>query len=113
LTQHLVERIFESTGAHMTDFDFDEWSELFSKDPAEFERRRAAVLESVIRTAPVEMRAKLRMLQMECDGIRQAMPALDAAKEMSKMMTDKVFELQDSMLDLAIAVKNFDDQRKS
>jgi hypothetical protein len=37
---------------------------------------------------------------------------LQAANEMSKLMVEKVYELQDSFLDLGIACQEFDKIRK-
>lgn len=84
----------------MTDFSFDEWAQLYEDNPAEFERKRAALLEEVIRSAPVEHRAKLRMLQIECDGIRQAMSPMEATIEMSKMASAKLQELKTPLTQL-------------
>lgn len=78
----------------MYEFNFDEWAALYRENPEEFERKRKQVIEAEILKAPVEHRAQLRILQMDCDGIRQAMPPLEATVEMSKLMINKLNELK-------------------
>lgn len=90
----------------MTEFSFDEWAQLFGSDPEAFERKRAALLEEVIRSAPVEHRAKLRMLQIECDGIRQAMDPMEATIEMTRMATAKLQELKTPLTQLRAACED-------
>lgn len=96
----------------MTSFNFDEWAELYKNDPAEFERRRIELLEKTIQQAPMAVRSKLRVTQMECDAIHNTMTPLDATKEISRLMINKMFDLQDAFLDLGIACKEFDEQNK-
>ena len=97
----------------MIEFNFDEWADLYKTHPEEFERKRKDLLDSVIAEAPIANRNGLRMLQMECDAYRQSLPPLLAANEMSKLMVEKVYQLQDSFLDLGIACKEFDEASKS
>jgi hypothetical protein len=77
----------------MQKFDFDEWADLYRKDPAEFERKRKQMLDDAILAAPVDQRNKLRLLQMQCDGIRNSMPPLEATHEMVQMLGKKAKEL--------------------
>ena len=49
----------------MSHMSFDEWAKLYKLDPEEFERKRRDVIEAEICKAPIERRAKLRLLQME------------------------------------------------
>lgn len=78
----------------MTNFSFDEWAQLYESDPEAFERKRAALLEETILSAPVEHRAKLRLLQIECDGIRQAMDPMEATVAISEMMIRNLNQLK-------------------
>lgn len=55
----------------MTTFDFDEWATLAKTDPEAFAQRRAAVIEAVIVSAPVERQLRLRGLQWRIDMERQ------------------------------------------
>jgi hypothetical protein len=96
----------------MINFNFDEWANLYRDHPEEFERKRKDLLDAEIAKAPIARRNDLRMLQMECDAYRQSLPPLQAANEMSKLMVEKVYELQDSFLDLGIACQEFDKIRK-
>lgn len=84
--------------------NFDEWSALFKNDPAEFERKRSAIIEAEIMKSPVSSRHKLRVIQLECDAIRETMQPIDAAAHMTKLMIDKVFDMQDLFLDMSIAI---------
>ena len=45
----------------MQDFYFDDWADLYRKDPGEFEKKRQQVLDAVIARAPLEIRDKLRI----------------------------------------------------
>jgi hypothetical protein len=105
--------LIESILANMLNFNFDEWAELYRIDPTEFERKRSEVLEETIQKAPVKIRNKLRLIQMQCDAVHHLVEPLKAAEEMSKLMLDKVFDLQDSFLDLAIACKDFNEQTRT
>jgi hypothetical protein len=84
----------------MTEFSFDEWAKLAVDDPAEFERRRAQVLQNEILKAPPEHRMKLRLIQTVCDGIRESMPPLEAAAEMTRLATEKLQELKTPLTQL-------------
>jgi len=66
----------------MTTFDFDEWANLYENDPNEFEKKRKKILEAEILKAPIENRNKLRLLQIECDAIREVMHPLEATQMM-------------------------------
>lgn len=55
----------------MTTFDFDEWATLAKTNPEAFAQRRAAVIEAVIVSAPVERQPQLRGLQWRIDMERQ------------------------------------------
>jgi len=84
----------------MTKFSFDEWAKLYESDPIEFEHRRTEFLEAEILKAPVDHRNNLRMLQMQCNAIRETMSPEEATAEMSKMMVAKLGELKTSLTQL-------------
>ena len=96
----------------MCDFNFDEWADLHRNHPEEFERKRKEFLDAEILKAPVSSRNKLRLLQMECDAIRQSYSSLRAVDEISKLMIEKMCDLQDAVLDLNIACAEFDKIQK-
>jgi hypothetical protein len=89
----------------MTDFNFDEWVELFKTDPASFERRRAELLASVLTNAPIECRNSLRIIQMECDVIRAMHEPLVAAQLMSDMMIARLETLGKQLIRLQDTLK--------
>ena len=97
----------------MIKFDFDEWANLYRTSPAEFELRRKELLDAEIAKAPIERRMQLRLLQIECDVLSETLPPLQATNEISKLMVDKIFDLQDAFLDLGIACKEYDIVNKS
>ena len=98
----------------MTKFDFDEWANLYKTNPAEFEIKRKELLDAEIANAPAACRMQLRLLQIDCDTLRETLPPAEAAKEISKLMLDKVFDLQDAYLDLGIAyMTRYDAANKS
>lgn len=78
----------------MSDFDFDEWAKLYETDPEAFERKRKELLEQTIMKAPVENRAMLRIIQMECDSIHQTMDPMEATVAISEMMIKKLNQLK-------------------
>jgi len=84
----------------MTEFSFDEWAKLYEANPAEFERRRAEVLEQEIQKAPVAHRNNLRLLQMQCNAMHETMSPMEATVEMSKMMTAKLNEMKTPLTQL-------------
>lgn len=96
----------------MYEFNFDEWMNLYKTHPEEFERKRKEVLDAEIAKAPIERRNDLRMLQMECDAYRQSMSPLEATAEMTKVMVERVYQLQDAFLDLGIECQELDKLRK-
>jgi hypothetical protein len=97
----------------MVQIDFDEWANLYRDHPEEFERKRKELLDAEIAKAPIASRNKLRLLQMECDAYRESLPPLQAAAAMSNLMLEKVFELEDAVLDMGIACQAFDEVAKS
>jgi len=84
----------------MTDFNFDEWAELYKNDPIEFERRRKEVIEAEILKSSIENRAMLRTLQTQCDAIRSVLNPIDATIEISKMAVKRLGELKTPLTQL-------------
>ncbi len=78
----------------MYKFDFDEWAKLYETDPEAFERKRKEVLEAEIMKAPVENRAMLRILQLECDAAHKTMDPMEATVAISEMMIHKLNQLK-------------------
>lgn len=74
-----------------TPFDFDEWAELASNDPAEFEQRRQMCIEHFFSTIPTSRQRRLRGLQFRIDAERQkARTPLGACIKLSSMMWDSI-----------------------
>lgn len=69
----------------MNDFNFDEWMNLASSDPAEFERRRIEATQAVIASAPADIQPDLQRLQSVCDRIRETNDPLQASGRMLEM----------------------------
>jgi hypothetical protein len=86
----------------MSDFNFDEWANLYKNYPEEYERKRKEVLEKEIMKAPLERRNNLRMLQMECDAYHFGMEPLAGLAEISKLMHGRLEMLKDEFIELAI-----------
>jgi hypothetical protein len=59
--------------------DFDDWAELARSDPDRFERRRQAVIDRFIDSAPESRRSYLRQLQWRIDMERKRAPNPTAA----------------------------------
>jgi uncharacterized glyoxalase superfamily protein PhnB len=92
----------------MTDFNFDEWANLAKNFPEEFEQKRKEVLEKEIMKAPLEKRNALRVLQMQCDAYHFGMEPVEAMAKIGMMMYNKVDELRDAHIELAIKAGEVD-----
>jgi hypothetical protein len=92
----------------MTEFIFDEWTELYKNNPVEFENKRRELLAAEIMKVPVEHRNNLRILQLECDMIRLANNPLDATIEFTKMMQDRANRLATSLDELRSICEDID-----
>ncbi len=85
-------------------FNFDAWAALARNDPNEFERRRAAVLEEMVRsgtTNPRRLRGCLFRLEME--RRRNPNPA-DACHRAAELMEEAVHRLRRMAREAADAV---------
>lgn len=81
--------------------DHDEWAKLYIDDPAEFERRRKAVIATAIDAAPEHLQQKLTDLQSSIDQIRaSAKTPLDALAKIGTRMQEQLLDLQDQFLHL-------------
>ncbi len=83
-------------------FNFDEWADLYKKDPAEFERRRKEVLEAEILKSPVSRRHKLRLLQVQCDSYRNTLSPIDATVQMSTLLMKTAHKLKHQLYSLKV-----------
>lgn len=72
-------------------FDFDEWADLYRKDPEAFERRRKAAVDELVRSARPELQARLRGLQWQLDAERaKAKTPMGACVRMNQLMMRKL-----------------------
>lgn len=80
------------------DFDFSEWKELARNDPKEFERRRVAMIEGVIASAPQDVQRRLRGIQFQADmECKKASNPLSATIRLSRMMWESFAELREAL----------------
>lgn len=86
----------------MGNFDFDWWADLYRTDPVRFEQERKRAIAEVINSSGTVNRDKLKSLQFECDSISATHEPLESAAVMLKMAVDKLYDIQDSLADLAI-----------
>ncbi|MEW5972710.1 MAG: DUF3135 domain-containing protein [Pseudomonadota bacterium] len=71
----------------LTGFDFDDWARLARSDPEAFERRRAQVIERLIRSSSPRVQQRLRGLQFQVDAQRRLSGnPLGACIRISRMM---------------------------
>jgi hypothetical protein len=89
----------------MTNFNFDEWAALYNTDPVGFENRRKELLANEITKAPVKSRNTLRVIQMECDVIRNMHEPLVAAQLISEMMISRLANLGEQLTRLQDTLK--------
>ena len=67
--------------------DFEQWSELASRDPDAFEERRREMIESMIEAASLRCQKRLRGLQWRIDQVRDHSPnPMAACISLSNMM---------------------------
>lgn len=72
--------------------DWGQWVKLARENPEEFERQRAAAIEELIMSLPVESRHRSRQLQWQIDGIRlTSSNSLHACIRMYDMMMETVY----------------------
>jgi hypothetical protein len=84
------------------EFDVEEWQRLARDNPEEFERRRAALIETAIAEAPPEHQQRLRGLQFRIDlERRKAKTPLGAAVRLQSMMWERLLELREALLALS------------
>lgn len=70
-------------------YSFEEWAELASVDPEEFERLRAKAIEELIEQAPERLKQRLLGLQWQIDAVREkAASPLASCIELNEMMWD-------------------------
>jgi hypothetical protein len=84
----------------MGEFNFDEWADLYKKDPDEFERRRRTLVDAEIQKAPIENRPMLRLLQLECDTAHETMDPLSATQAMLDLTLQSLNKLSRSITEI-------------
>lgn len=94
----------------MSNFNFDEWLDLFERNPQEFECKRKEVLDVLISKSRVSNRPELRLLQMQCDALRQCMHPLEAAAKMTEMASSRLRELRAPMTELREVLEDISEQ---
>jgi hypothetical protein len=84
------------------DFDFDDWRELYQRDPQAFEARRLAWINELIDSAPQDQQRRLRGLMFQIDAQRQlASNPLDACIRVSSMMWERFADLKEHLNGMA------------
>jgi hypothetical protein len=78
-------------------FNFDEWAELYKRDPVEFESRRKQVLADMIAQAPADKQLKLHQLQWKLDAIHQTQTPIQALLNMQRMMWDSFLVMSEQL----------------
>lgn len=84
----------------LSDFDFDAWCELASRDPAEYFRERERAISTFIGERP-ECEPALRALQTRIDHVRavSGSPAI-AARELARMLHERLDTLSEHLKQL-------------
>ncbi|MDH5352862.1 MAG: DUF3135 domain-containing protein [Gammaproteobacteria bacterium] len=92
------------TPGDLESWSFDDWKDLYEKDPDEFHRHRVRMLEYQIELAPdsVKQRLKGLMFQMECESARARTPLLYTMR-LSAMMMDMFEELRQQLQSLCLS----------
>lgn len=80
------------------EFDVSEWRALAESDPQEFERRRLALIEELIASAPPDIQRRLRGTQFRVDMERgRASNPLSATLRISKLMWESFSDLREQL----------------
>jgi hypothetical protein len=81
----------------MSNFDFNEWADLYQKDPKAFEQRRESELKNLISRASPENRQSLEQtyFKIRMTRLRSKTP-LQSAIESSKLMWESVEKLREN-----------------
>lgn len=84
------------TNSWMDDaFDFDEWADIYKRDPEAFERRRAEWIHQYIESAPPHLQPRLRGVMFRVDAERRlARNPIDACVRLTAMMWDSFTDMQ-------------------
>lgn len=93
----------------MDKIDFEYWANLYATDPVEYEKQRVQLLEQHILSAPVEHRNSMRMIQLECDTIRQMYPPLEATVKIAELMVENLKVLRARMTELREMIEDSND----
>jgi hypothetical protein len=93
----------------MDKFSFDYWSSLYDTNPAEYERQRTEYLNQHIMNAPVEYRNAMRLVQLECDTIRQLYSPMEATVKIAELMAEKLKNLKANLTELREIVEDSND----
>lgn len=93
------------------DFDPNEWVKLATENPEEFERKRLAIIEELIGSAPPGIQDRLRGLQFRIDMERRRSGSqLGGALRIQQMMWDRFADLRMALQDL-VAMQESPDER--
>ena len=81
----------QNLNSPLAQFNFDEWANLATRDPGEFEQRRQNCIEQFIGRYPASRQKRLRGLQFRIDMERKrARTPMGACVKLSSMMWDTV-----------------------
>lgn len=96
--------VIEVSPDHLESWEFDDWKDLYEKDPDQFHQYRIRMLEHQIDLAPdnVKQRLKGLMFQMECESAKARTPLLYTMR-LSAMMMDMFDELRQQLQHLCHA----------
>lgn len=93
------------------DFDPEEWVKLATENPEEFERKRLAIIDELIASAPPDTQDRLRGLQFRIDMERRRSGSpLGGALRIQQMMWDRFADLRLALQDL-VAMQESPEER--
>jgi hypothetical protein len=85
----------------VTPADFEQWADLASSDPAQFEVMRRAAINEFLNSVSGERRLQLQRLQWRVDRVRERCSTPMAATiAISEMMWDAFYDLHDRYQDV-------------
>ena len=85
------------SAANDAQIDDIDWEGLYASNPDLYEQKRKEEITKIISSAPAEYQLKLLQLQWKIDAIHATQPPLKATIEVSKLMWDSFYELNDKL----------------
>lgn len=96
----------------ISEFNFDDWAELYKKNPEEFEARRSAALMLELASGTSQQRAAAFAVLESFESRAKACDPQQRMELAASMMTESLSELSTELMVLKKAVEDFENHAK-